>query len=372
MHITNQGLLARFDTFVKNLSPSDVLALFHDADSDGISSGAIVATAIKRLRGRIPDVRIYPAGASHTIREEDVALMKKAGVTKLISCDVALDNMPDITERIASFAEILIIDHHALYHPFKAKNIILIKPQLFTDLAQPSRYCTSKLAYDLFSRHVNLEDKDWLAAAGCISDIATEPWQAWIKSVFKKYKVPLQKDLFKTAIGKVGIYINDTASYDTKEIHKAFNAAIEATTYKDLLNSPIKRYHNIIEEDIIKWTKHIKTKGEWHPELKLVFYKVTPKYSVKSAITTILGLKYKQWILAVCAPEHGKMTISMRCNDQHVAVNKLIVEGLKDLPDASGGGHIPAAGGRCNVKDYPTFKDNVMRLLREGFTGLEK
>ncbi len=370
MLITDASLLAKFDAFIKKITPSDVLGLFHDADSDGISSGALVATAIQRIRGRLPDVRLFPAGASHTIRDEDVANLRKAGVTKFISCDVALDNMPEVAEKIASFADVLIIDHHALYKPFKAKNILLIKPQLYTDLPKPSQYCTSKMAYDLFSRHVNLEDKDWLAVAGCISDIAVEPWKEWVKSVFKKYNLPMNKDLFKTKLGQVGIYINDTASYDTNEIHKAFTAAVEAKTFKELLDSPIKKYHAIIEKEIIKWTKHIKTKGEWHPELKLVFYQVTPKYSVKSAVTTILGLKYKKEIIVVSAPEHNKVTISLRCNDQHVAVNNLLVEALKGLPDASGGGHIPAAGGRCNVKDYPTVKDNIMRLLREGFTGL--
>ncbi len=369
MHITNAGLLARFDSWVKSITSKDVLALYHDADSDGISSGAITATAIKRLRGRLPDVRLSPRHGGHNITDDEVTIMKKAGVTKFIACDVALDNHPDVTNKIASFADVLIIDHHALYEPFKKKNILLIKPQLFTDLAKPSKYCTSKLAYDLFSRVVDITDKDWLAVAGSISDIATEPWEEWMHSVFKKYKVPLNKDLFKTKLGEVGIYINDTASYDDQKIPEAYLIAVNATHPNDVLNSSITAYHNVIDAEIQKWTKAIKKDGEWHPELNLVFYEIKPKYKVKSAITTILGLKYAKEIVIVSAPENGQMAFSLRCQ-KGIAVNVLLVEAIKGLADASGGGHIPAAGGRCNIADYPKFKDNVMKLLRNGFTGL--
>ncbi|MEK6849778.1 MAG: DHH family phosphoesterase, partial [Nanoarchaeota archaeon] len=245
----------------------------------------------------------------------------------------------------------------------------LIKPQLFTDLAKPSKYCTSKLAYDLFSRVVDITDKDWLAVAGSISDIATEPWEEWMHSVFKKYKVPLNKDLFKTKLGEVGIYINDTASYDDQKIPEAYLIAVNATHPNDVLNSSITAYHNVIDAEIQKWTKAIKKDGEWHPELNLVFYEIKPKYKVKSAITTILGLKYAKEIVIVSAPENGQMAFSLRCQ-KGIAVNVLLVEAIKGLADASGGGHIPAAGGRCNIADYPKFKDNVMKLLRNGFTGL--
>lgn len=371
MRITNESLLSQFDAWVKRITSKDIVALFHDADSDGISSGAITASALNRLRGRLPDIRLSPRQGTHMITEDDVIVLKKAGVTKFISCDVALDQTTviELTNKIASFADVLIIDHHALYEPITKKNILLIKPQLFTDLAQPSKYCTSKLAYDLFSRITVLDDKDWLAAAGCISDIATEPWTDWIDSVFKKYKIPMHKDLFKTKLGEVGIYINDTASYDDQKIPEAYLIAVKATKPDDVLQSSITAYHEVIDAEIQKWTKGIVKNGEWHPELKLVFYEINPKYKVKSAITTIIGLKYTKEVVIVSAPENGQTAISMRCQ-KGVAVNKLLTEAIKGLENASGGGHIPAAGGRCNTKDYPAFKNNVMKLLREGFTGL--
>jgi oligoribonuclease NrnB/cAMP/cGMP phosphodiesterase (DHH superfamily) len=372
MLTTDTGLLARFDAFVKKLSSKDFLAIFHDADTDGISSAAILATAVQRIRGRLPDIELFPVGRSHAMRPGDIADMKKAGVTKFISCDVSLDNEPSQAEAIAKFADVCVIDHHALYEPFKAKNIILLKPQLYTNLEKPSRYCTSKMVYDLFSRHVDISDKDWLAVAGSISDIAHEPWMDWIKTVFKKYDVPMKKDLFKTKLGEVGIYINDAASYDRALVPKAYHVAIEAKLPTDILKSPLQKYHAYIDAEIQKWTKQIKNKGEWHPELRLVFYYVTPKYAVKSAITTILGLKYPDWIVILYAQENGIMSISARDQRGHIAMNNLMVEALKGLPDASGGGHIPAAGGRCRVEDYAKFKDNVMKLLRSGFTGLDK
>jgi hypothetical protein len=71
------------------------------------------------------------------------------------------------------------------------------------------------------------------------------------------------------------------------------------------------------------------------------------------------------------SPDGDLMTISGRNNQSKIAMNKLIKIALEGLPDANGGGHIPAAGGRCRVEDYPKFKEKVIELLRSGFTGLE-
>jgi len=41
-------------------------------------------------------------------------------------------------------------------------------------------------------------------------------------------------------------------------------------------------------------------------------------------------------------------------------MNKLMKKGTEGLENATGGGHIPAAGGRFMKKDLQKFKENIL------------
>ncbi|HSU72715.1 MAG TPA: DHH family phosphoesterase [Candidatus Binatia bacterium] len=370
MRVTNPGLLKQFDAFIDSIKPEDKVGLFFDDDPDGVCSGALVALALKRIHNKGTAITLCSSRLEYGVTDEHVKAFKKAGVTKVITCDNAIEEHADPVEKIAEFADVLELDNHAICGHFTKKNILMMKPQLYIANFDYSKYCTSKLVYDLFSRHCDLRDRDWVAVTGCISDISTEPWMDWIRSVFRKYKVKMQKDFFKTDLGKVGIYINDSISYNARYVHDAFDAVIEAHTPQEFLRSPIKKHHHAVETELQRWTKGIEKNGEWHRDLDVVFYHVKPKFRIKSALSTILGLKYPHWTIIISAPEKKSMTLSARRGDRKVAVNRLFQVALEGLPNAAGGGHIPAAGGGCRLKDFPLFKSRVIELLRSGFTGL--
>ena len=370
MRINNPELLKRFDDFIRNITPQDKIGLFFDDDPDGTCSGSLVVTALKRIHNKDLTISLTSSRLAYGMTEEHVKAFKKAGVTKVITCDNAIEEHTEPVEKIAEFADVLEIDNHAICGTFKKPNILMMKPQLYMEGIEFSKYCTSKLAYDLFSRHCDLRDRDWVAVVGCISDISMEPWIDWIKEVYKKHKITFQTDPFKSDMGKVGIFINDAISYDAKNIHEAFDAVLESRTPQELLKSSLKKYHAEVEAELQKWTKGIEKDGEWNGRLKIVFYQVDPKFRIKSALSTILGLKYPEWTIIISAPEKGSMTLSARRGDKKVAVNRLFQIALEGLPGAAGGGHIPAAGGGCRIKDYPIFKQRVIELLESGFTGL--
>jgi len=370
MHNNNPELLKQFDTFVRGIAPEDKVGLFFDDDPDGVCSGSLVVTALKRIHNKDIAIALTSSRLAYGMTDEHVKQFKKAGVTKVITCDNAIEEHTEPVEKIAEFADVLEIDNHAICGTFKRHNILMMKPQLYLTGIDYSKYCTSKLAYDLFSRHCDLRDRDWVAAAGTIADISTEPWMDWLKEVFHKHKLKLKADLFKTELGMVCIYINDAISYDSKNIHEAFDEVLKARSPRELLDSPLKRYHKAVEEELQKWTKGIEKDGEWLKDLNVVFYQVAPKFRIKSALSTILGLKYPHWTIIISAPEKNNMTLSARRGDKKVAVNRLFQIALEGLPNAAGGGHIPAAGGGCRVKDYPVFKHRVVELLKSGFTGL--
>ena len=369
IRITKPELLQRFDDFVRGISKEDKVGLFYDGDPDGVCSGSLVATAIKRIHGKDITISLSSDRKNYGITNYHAEAFKKAGVTKVITCDNAIEGRPEPVDAIAQFADVLQIDNHAIVGEFKSKNILMMKPQLYSEGIHPSRYCTSKMAYDLMSRHCDLSDRDWIAVTGSISDIATEPWMDWVNSVFDKYGWEMKDDLFKTVPGQVAIYINDAICYDLNNIDEVFKAVLESKSTAELFESSIKKYHDIVEAEIQKWISGAKENAEWHDDLKVMFYEVNPKFKIKSALSTILGLKYPEWTLFLAAPDGDTMTLSARSNTGRIAVNKLFHTVLAEFPDAVGGGHVEAAGGSCRVEDYPKFKAKVLKMIQEGFTG---
>src|SRR3989344_4365800 len=86
-----KGVLARFDSFVKELSKSDRIALIHDLDADGISSGAITINAIRLLRGKGPDAIITQPFKTVELLPKTIAELRKRKINKIVCVDFALD-----------------------------------------------------------------------------------------------------------------------------------------------------------------------------------------------------------------------------------------------------------------------------------------
>jgi len=161
--MNNPLLLGQFDEFVKHLSQKDKIALVHDLDPDGISSGVITAHAVQFLRGKKIDLRIHQKPGEIALTEKTIKLLLQKKITKLITTDKAVEQDLLLLKKAAQICDILIIDHHKIYSTELPSNVLLMKPQILLSPLDPSRYCTAKLAYDLWSRHVNLSPIAWKA-----------------------------------------------------------------------------------------------------------------------------------------------------------------------------------------------------------------
>jgi hypothetical protein len=207
-----------------------------------------------------------------------VRQLRRRKISVLIITDIAADQDAAMIRQAAKHCRIIIIDHHKVYPAIKHRNVLVIKPQLIQKKAKPSRYCASKLAYDLASRLVDVKDLDWVAATGTIADIATQPWKRWLAGVFRKHHVRSKKDLFKTTLGQVAIVINSAMVYNSRNTPAAFKITYDARKPADVLRSRLKRYHAAIEHEIRKWIRLLDVKAEKHPEHELVLYYLEPKF----------------------------------------------------------------------------------------------
>mgnify|MGYP001614508634 CR=1 FL=1 len=145
--------LNKFDQIVNSLLRAGRIALCHDLDADGLSSGAVISRAIMLLRGKGPDLIITQRFKTVQLLPESIALLRREKIRTLIVADFALDQKPEsiaaAKKALGTKGQILVIDHHKKYKVRPMKSVLILKPQDFSPI-EPSRYPCAKLSYDLF------------------------------------------------------------------------------------------------------------------------------------------------------------------------------------------------------------------------------
>lgn len=365
-HITNPGHLERVDAFLRAITPEDKVAIVHDTDPDGICSAVIMAKCVERLRKRAIDIHVPLDRKIHGISASMIAKFKKKKINKIITTDFSLEQDPQTIQKIEKFASILVVDHHKLYNDIKSQKTLLYKPQFFTSV-DPPKYCTGKLAYDAANRVVNASDLDWMAAAACIADIATQPWEDWLGHVLKRYGINVtnfdNSELFKNPIGQVAATISSTEIYNQKLVPKCFDAFYTAKGPDDVLNSVFGNYKKIIDKELQKHLELFETKAEIFGETH--YYELKSKYRVNSPLSTILGLKYPNKTVLIVNTTKPTISVSARRGDKVKPVNTLLENAVKDFKDANAGGHAPAAGAGFSKKYLKTFKQRIIEASNE-------
>src|SRR3989344_3638714 len=366
MKLINEKLLERFDSFMKSLSSSDNVAVYHDSDPDGTCAGVIAAKAVEALTGKKVAMHV---GANKNHRFVSVELakeLKKSGINKIISVDIACEEKPDGLFAAEKFADILIIDHHKVYNDLKSsKKIVLVKSQLLYDMVEPSKYCAAKLTYDLMARHADMSNYDWLSVVGLIGDVCSDVWPDFFKVVFAKHKIELKKDLFETKLGLIARTISSAEVYSEKNISICFNTLYKAQIPDDIINSKLSKFRAIIEDEIDYYIRNAQNLAEFYEDIELVFYHVTPKHAIKSPLCTILGFKYPDQTVMVVTEENNLHCISARRQDKKVAMNNLLEECTKGFENSNAGGHAVAAGAAFPSEYFAEFKKNLLDELKK-------
>lgn len=372
MTITNEILLERIDQFLLDITVADTVTLVHDTDPDGICSSAIIARCIERIRSKKIDLAIPLDKTTHSVTPETIKKIKAAKTTILITCDFSFEEQPDVIKNLEKTCKILIIDHHKLCGDVTSDQTILYKPHLFCDI-DPARYCTGKLAYDAAARVVDIEDLDWMAAAACIADIATAPWEGWLKHVFSKYGITPKSlnstDLFNTPIGDVSKTVSSTEVFDRKLVPGMLTTFLSAKTYEDITSSKYGKYKKIIDGEIKKHIAAFDKKAEKHGKMPLYIYEMTSKYHVHSPISTILGLKYPNRTIIIINKTRDPISVSARRGDKKYPVNELLSQAVNGFEKSNAGGHAPAAGAGFPKKHLKEFKERLITLSKKAVGG---
>ncbi len=359
-----------FQEWFRACGVREQVAIFHDADPDGTCSAVLLSLALQRFRGSPAQMHMSPSTGERFLPDDVIELLKKNGVTTLFTTDIALDEKPQQLLKVASFARVIVIDHHKLYGQVSHDNILVLKPQFLVEDIDPSQYCSSKLVYDLCGKEVDLSDKAWIAAVGVISDMTAVSWKEFLGSVFRAHRFSMRKadvssDWFKTRLGKISTLISSAEVYDPKNVDLCYEILFQATSPRDVLQSSLVQFEREISAEIKKFLLRAKKDAEFFDAEELVYYDVRPKFNIKSPLCTLLSLKYPRKTVLLVTVVNKRVHVSARRQDKQVAVNDLLEEACRNFLNANAGGHIPAAGATFPEEYLLVFKQNILALLQK-------
>lgn len=351
-------LITRFQKFIKRISQKDTLVLCFHRDPDGIVSALNVVRALEKFCGKKPDF-LFPV--DYTDLEELSKALKRINPDKIISVDLGLDSFKKRFEiMVKNCNEMLFIDHHKLYNDFNSEKVIFIKPQFLTQEFDPSQYCVSKLTFDLFSNLVDLSENDWLTCIGILGDRGFEHWKNFFIQVMKERKITLEQLDEATEI------VNAVETIKPEKFLELFDFLYTAKNIEDLLHSSFASYRKQLHAEADKFIDSFEEKAEHFPKLQLHILEISPKYNMKSFVGNKLSSKYPEETIVVMQHLEGddKIWFSARRQDFRVKMNELLEKAIKGIPNASAGGHIPAAAGSIPLKYAERFKQNLKNVLK--------
>lgn len=362
--LSKKEAIEKFRAFVNGISPNDKIAVLHHTDADGLCSGVIATKALEKILGKGIALRMTQNYGEFAVTRDTVKKLRRAGINRVVTTDLSVDENAKHIREIEEFAEILILDHHKIYEDLNSKKTTFIKAQFISEI-EPGNYPASKLCYDLFSMFADLGEIDWISACGILGDYSYKEWKNFVDAVNKKYGLRTGKNAYDSDLGAIGDYINAIESVNVKKLGKVFEIIYNAKNPKEVLgNKWLKRQNEIIDKEVKRWYDAAAKKSEFYPKQNTIFYTINPKINVKSILINRLSReKYPKKTLVVALDSRKEsITFSARNQSGKVAVNDLLEESVRGFKGASAGGHKKAAAGRVMRADFEKWKENLLAV----------
>lgn len=317
---------------------------FYDNDADGLCAFLILKRSLSRGKGvaikSFPDLNQQYNHKLEELTPDLIVILDKA----------------ELSQKFTNHAEhlgipILWIDHHET----KTSPEIIKQTSYFSSL--PTAEPTSYIAQKIFNRQEDL----WLSIIGCIADVYMPSFAKKISEQFPEL-LPKISDPFtalqSTDLGKIARMLNFGLMDTTTNILKITNHLTKCNSPHDILeeNAQTKQLHKKFKElSAFLNTQIEKAEKNLNPNSQLLFFTYSGQTSMSSEIANRLYFLYpdKTIITAFLRPE--KANISIRGKNALKITKQLI----KNIPEATGGGHTEATGAMVPIDQFEKFKQNT-------------
>lgn len=316
--------------FLESITPSDKIALvFHD-DLDGFASGILLYDFLKKKGCK--DITYFILG----IGKNSIDDFNLKDRNKVIIADLG-PNLIDKKLFEIKDKPILYIDHH--------KKDVQI-PEEVIEVRTKDAFSASRSVFELVG------GKDWLALAGMLADAGDRYSEntELIKSILKKYKFSLEEYKEKRVYP-----ISEALLYFEGKFKEAFKIMLKINSPEEI--EEIKKFSEPVRKEINKFVADYEKNKEKLGDAN--FYLFSPKYQIKSIVGNIISMGHPEEVFIFANPEKDSMRISARNQSANLDMANLLKETMKNIPNASSGGHLRAAGGFFQAKDLEKFKENL-------------
>ena len=359
-----KDVVERFESYLKNVKENDTLAVgYHVFCTDGVCSALITVKSLERLLKRKITLTkgFLPFDADSILN-----WVKENKINKLILVDLGIHVDVSFMKELEKITETLVLDHHEFKKDWQSEKIAFVHATLLNKEVQSNQYPASKMAFDLFSKKVNIEDLDWIAAIGLVSDSSYTAWKEFVEVVIKKYHLEQNEDVFKSKLGFIAKHVGALWMFKEKEdAEKTFKILYNVKSYKDILkNNELADAKKIFDDEMAYWIDS-RDKAEVF-EKELILYHVKSKFDLSSPLSTVLSFKFFIGKTVLVIADTGKDTLKISARNQvGVRVNDLLGKAIEGIPDAVAGGH-PQASSTTFKREYlETFKENLKREYKK-------
>lgn len=316
---------------------------FYDNDADGLCSFLILRRFLGRGKGVV--VRSYPDLGGSYVRK-----VKELGADYVFVLDKPVISREFVQKLDMMQVPFVWIDHHKMERDWQ--------PEEFSQTWIYNSYKKNEgepVTYTCFELTKRQEDL-WIAVMGCIAD---HYMPSFAKEFGKKYpsfwgnvKEPFEA-YYKTEIGKIALALNFGLKDSTSNIVRMQNFLISCRGPEEVFleskanASFLKKY-----KEIKKKYEILLEKGREHVGEKMIFFEYSGSLSISSELANELSFLYPNKYILVVYRKGIFANLSIRGKD----ARRILQSVIKDMKNASGGGHERSVGARIMVEDLIRFK----------------
>lgn len=324
---------------------------FFDNDPDGLCSFLILQRYCGKGKG-VP-VRSFPGLNAEYFRKVNeldadyIFILDKPIVSEEFFREVEKHNIP-----------IVWIDHH-----IADKRSIPTFANYYNPLfnKKKSNEPVTALCYQITKK----KDDLWLAVVGCISDRFFPDFYEDFEKKYPDLAIKTKEAftiLYKSQTGKIARILSFGLKDRTTNVINMLRFLMKVKSPYEILeeNSKIlpfqKRFSQIDSkyQRFLEKAIYIGKKAD-----KLLFFQYGGDLSISGELANGLMYLFPEKIIVVVYIKGAKANISMRGKNSRM----IFLEAIKNLENATGGGHDIAVGGQIKSEDIERFRENLEKIL---------
>lgn len=322
-----------------------------DNDPDGLCSFLLLRKFIERGKG-------FPVKTT-PMNKEYMRKVLELEADYLFILDIPTVKQEFFDEIEKTNTPVVWIDHHENNYKEIPKFVNYFNP--LTN-KKPTSECVTNLCYQITQRKEDI----WLAVAGEISDKDSQEYKEFQK-LFPELSIKSENvdDIYyKSDIGKISQLLSYGLKDKTTNVIKMLKYLMNAKSPHDVLeenpkNREMHERFKFINKKLKKFVSKAKLNEKENKNKKIIFFEYAGDTSMSAEIANYLQYLFPKKLIFVIYDKQAMVNISGRGR----GVKKILLESIKDLENATGGGHESAVGSRIMKTDLPKFKENILKNL---------